>query len=92
VTCYLHPRITRADCRACQRAVRHELDRHRLELFARLDALPQPPECVHGVRTDRRTVDDRPLCPICRHAEDAFEAIRAPSIDYAAIAAGEEHP
>ena len=90
MTCDLHPRSTRADCRACQRAVRTELAGHRFELFARISALPEPPECVHGVRTDRRTVDDRPLCPICRHTEDVFEAITAPPIDYAAIAAGED--
>lgn len=87
MTCDLH-RISRAWCTTCRRAVRHELELARYELLPR--ALPEPPECVHGVRTDRRTVDDRPLCPICRHAEHAFEAITAPSIDYAAIAAGED--
>lgn len=87
MTCDLHS-IARRWCATCWRAVRHELDHHRAELLPR--AFPEPPECVHGVRTDRRTVDDRPLCPICRHAAAALEEIRAPSIDYAAIAAGED--
>lgn len=85
-----HHRITRDYCDTCVRELRRELAGHRIELFARLGAPLEPPECVHGVRTDRRTVDDRPLCPICRHAAAALEEIPAPSIDYAAIAAGED--
>jgi len=51
-----------------------------------------PPRCVHGERTDRRTVLDEPICALCRILERAFEAIAPPPLDYAALAAGEDTP
>jgi hypothetical protein len=40
-----------------------------------VDDIVEPERCVHGELTDRRTRADRPVCAICRHAEDRREAI-----------------
>jgi hypothetical protein len=51
-----------------------------------------PPPCVHGERTDRRTSTDEPICALCRILERRFDQITPPPIDYAALAAGEDTP